>query len=164
MNKVTDRCYSCLGPPAGPVRWPIAVMAGLLVGTIFFLFSRGLPWASSGFVSPTLMGREIKPPEEVSWSLSVVVILLHMGLSVLYALMIAPAVNWIRGVPALFMGGLIGLILYGVNFGLFASVLSNFAEQREIPALITHLAFGMVAAGAYKGMARRSEAEMAATS
>jgi len=150
----TSSQQSFWAPSPGPIRWAMIATVALIAGAFFLLVARGIPWASSGLVSPTLMGREIKPPESVDWLLSFGVSLIHMVVALLYGFIIGPIVHWLRGVPAIFIGGLIGLLLYLLNYAFF-----NFAftlpDQRELPALVTHLAFGMIMAGGYKGVARR---------
>src|SRR3546814_3442607 len=40
------------------VRWKRALQAGLIVGAILFLLSRGIPWVGSGAIDPAVMRSE----------------------------------------------------------------------------------------------------------
>jgi hypothetical protein len=146
--------------PGAPIRWKKAVYAGLMVGFIFLLVTRGLPWTWSGLISPTLMGRELKPPGTVAPALSVAIAALHVLVSVCYALLLAPIVHRMSLWSALLTGAGFGLVLYLLNFLLFSQFFPHLvSRERELAAAVTHVAFGIVVAGAYKGMAKRRVAE-----
>ena len=77
--------------------------------------------------------------------------LLHLVLSVLYGLVIARVVSGIRKGRAFFAGALTSLLLYLTNF---AAVSAFWPRLRgdEIPVVFTHIVFGLIAAGAYRGL------------
>ncbi|MDX1951579.1 MAG: hypothetical protein SFY81_05310 [Verrucomicrobiota bacterium] len=138
-----------------PVRWASAVKAGALVGSIFVLVARGIPWASSGLISPTMMGFELKHPGAVDAGATFITIVLHMATAILYAVLMAPVINRFRYWYAVPLGGVIGFLLYLLNSFLLSEIFTNAARySRELPAAITHVAFGLAAAAAYKGFAR----------
>jgi hypothetical protein len=138
-----------------PVHWGRAVSAGLVIGAVFLLFSRGIPWASSGMVSFTVMGRELKSPGLVDGGLDFTVGVLHMLCSVIYALIIIPIIHRFRPPTAILMGTAIGFLLYLASMVVFTRMLDLGIPQHELNPFITHLAFGAVVAGFYKGQTRR---------
>ena len=138
--------------PAAPERmqWGPAVGAGVITGFVLLLVPRGSPWASLTFFSPVVVGREtslLGLAPEGAW-------LLHLLVSLVYGLIISLAVARLRKQRAIFTGGLLGLALYLINFG----VVSTFwpaIRGNEFSVIFTHLVFGLVAAGAYRGLLKR---------
>jgi hypothetical protein len=137
------------------LEWGAAVLAGLIAGVIAWLLSHGIPWFTSGLVSPTLMGRDLKPPGLIDPYRSVITVLAQLVVAIGYSLVIAPLVTRFRGVWAIGAGGLIGLALYGCNFCVFHFLLRVDWSNGELAVVVTHVVFGMLAAGAYKGLAAR---------
>ena len=136
------------------VQWKAAGLAGFLVGLIFLLVNHGIPWASSGLVEPAIMGRDVKSSGEGGVAYGLQVAFAHLTLAVAYADIIAPAVYRFTTIPAIVCGGVIGLILYFVTYPIFNAVAAQ-SEMREWISMGTHVAFGMGAAGAYKGLAKK---------
>src|SRR5213592_2212725 len=91
------------------INWMRAVQAGLIVGAIMFLLSRGIPWVGSGAIDPAIMGRDISPGQSPTPLFFASVMLLHFAVAILYGLIIAPIVhgfkNWVAGA----VGGVVGL-------------------------------------------------------
>jgi hypothetical protein len=148
-----DDSYS-EAPRGQPVRWKAAWWAGLIAAGLFFMVSRGIPW-SSGVPTPTVVGRELQSPEIVSSSASLAAAALHVFVSILYALAMAPLIHRMRTMPAVLTGALIGCVLYLINHLIFTEFLTPAPGQRESVAFLTHIAFGMVAAAVYKGLSQR---------
>lgn len=137
------------------VNWGKAAQAGLIVGAILYLVSRGIPWVGSSMIQPTIMGREMAPSAEATGSVFFGYLLLHLAISVIYALIIAPIVNGFKPVTAGLVGGLVGIILYFLNYAAFGLFFEGTPGQREWIAFAIHLAFGIITAETYKGLARR---------
>ena len=134
-----------------PFNWRYAIYAGFLAAAVFLFVSRGIPY-SSGLMSPTVVGREVHPPVILDGGSSMTALILHMLASIIYALLVAPLVTRMRPFWAVLTGGALGVVLYGINYVLFSMLFADVPGQRESIALVTHVAFGMVAAAAYKGM------------
>lgn len=132
---------------------PSAVLAGVFSGIIVWLLSHGTPWFTSGLVSPTLMGRNLKPPGVVNPSASVVTVLAQLATSICYGLVIAFLVTPFRRLWALVAGGVVGFGLYGLNFLVFHLIQDVTWSTAEWAVIVTHFVFSIVAAGLYKGLA-----------
>src|SRR4029434_4924198 len=113
----------------GRFQWIPAVEAGLIAGGILMVVPQGSPWSSLDFFAPVVMGRVI--PE--SWSVPLMVCFIgHLGLSVLYSLIISRAVTGGAQLGAVITGGIMGLFLYTVNFAL-VSVWYPELRVNEVP-------------------------------
>jgi hypothetical protein len=53
------------------------------------------------------------------------------------------------------VGAALGVLLYVCNLAVFVMAADGAPYSREFPVFITHLAFGIVFTGAYKGLVRR---------
>ena len=106
-------------------------------------------------VSPTMMGRDLKPEGVVDSYMSVITVVAQLLVSLVYGLVLAPLVTRFRGMWAVGLGGVIGLGLYLLNFVAFRFLLSDQWTGTELPVAVTHFVFGMLVAGAYKGLAAR---------
>jgi hypothetical protein len=137
-----------------PVQWATGIKAALAVAAILWLVTRGIPWAPSGLVSPTVMGREIKNPAEINTNLSALASVLHFVLAMVYASIMMPLIHRFTYNNAWLIGAALGLVLYVLNLAVSA-MFGGTPYARELPVLITHLAFGIIFTGAYKGLVKR---------
>lgn len=140
-------------PPerGGKFQWGAAIGAGFIAGVIFLLFPRGSPWSLTNFFSPVVMGRIVPP----NWGIPLILVwLMHLGVSILYALIISVIVAHLHRERAILTGGLVGLVLYFLNLGMVSLV---WPQLRTLEALVvfTHIVFGLIAAGAYRGLLKR---------
>jgi hypothetical protein len=103
------------------------------------------------------MGRDLKPPGTVDPARSALTVLLHIVVSIGYTMIIGLMVTRLRGLWAVGTGMLLGLGLYALNFVLFNYMLPVEWTGAELSVLVTHVVFGAIAAGAYKGLASRQE-------
>lgn len=127
-----------------------ALYAGLALGLIFLLVPRGIPWNSTGM--PThLMGRTLFT--EPGAGTYTIVALLQMVVAVCYAFIIGGIAYRLRTMHAILAGGAVGLGLYALNYVIFNFLLPDMPRSSEGNVAIAHLAFGLIAAGAYKGLA-----------
>jgi len=131
-------------------QWPAAILAGIIAGAVLLIVPSGSPWSGVTFFSPVIMGRTI-PPADLSL---VSTWLLHLLLSVGYGLVISRIVASFRRGRALLAGALMGMVLYGVNLGLVSAFWLQL-RGNEIAIAFTHIVFGLVAAGAYRGLLKR---------
>jgi hypothetical protein len=137
------------------IRWNRAFQAGLIVGAVTFLLSRGIPWVGSGAIDPAIMGRDIAPGNSPSPLFFLSVMALHFLVSIAYALILAPIVHGFRSWVAGLVGGVVGLVLYFMNYAISGMLMAIDPNQREWPSIALHIIFGIVFAEAYKGFVRR---------
>src|SRR5437879_5667357 len=112
--------------------------AGFIAGAILLIVPRGSPWSALTFFSPVIMGRSLppgfEPPLAMVW-------VIHLGVSMVYGLIISRGVASLTRARAVLIGGTIGLLLYGLNWlavGLFSpGMLGN-----EVSVVFTHIVFG----------------------
>lgn len=128
-----------------------AVAGGLIGGVVLLVVPHASPWEGLTTFTPALMGRVV--PE--TWGLGVfITVVLHLALSIVYGVVISFVVSHIRQMAAVLTGGALGLVLYFLNLGVvstwFPAMLGN-----EVSVIVTHGVFGLIAAGAYRGLLRR---------
>lgn len=150
-----DRWLNSAINPDARYDWRAALIAGVIGCAVVWLLSHGIPWFTSGMVSPSMMGRDLKPPGLVDASMTLVTLVAQLGVSIAYALAIAPLVSRFRGMWAIALGGIIGIGLYLLNLAAFRLVFTDQWTGSELPVIVTHVVFSMVVAGAYKGLAAR---------
>jgi hypothetical protein len=144
---------------------PIAgVLAGLVAGAAYLgaqmMFAvtvhDGSGWEPLQRMGAMLLGDEAAPPGRWSGGMIGISLLIHFGLAIVYGRLVDSLVRGRPLVPALVRGAAFGLLLYGVNYWLIAPVAFPwFAEGRSATALLDHVLFGAVAAGAYVVLRRR---------
>lgn len=132
-------------------QWGPAVGAGLIPGMLLLLAPRGSPWAGVSFFSFVIMGRPV--PADVSIPLPVLC-LVHLLIAGIYGLIVAFFVRNVTQGRAVLLGGAVGLALYVINFGIVSVACPSF-RGHEIGVLFTHVVFGFIAGGAYRGLLRR---------
>lgn len=140
-------------PASGHFQISPAVAAGLIPGVILLILPHATPWEGLTLFTPAIMGRQVP----ASWGMNAFgVAVIHLALSLVYGLIVSLTVINIRELRALWVGGGVGLILYGLNL-LVVSLWIPGLRSDEVPVALTHLVFGLVAAGAYRGLLRRTE-------
>ena len=135
------------------VQWVTALFAGLIAGALLLMFSGGSPWSSGGH--PTVMGRWMEHPAEVKTTSGLLIAILHMALATGYAFLIVPLVHRFSPTAAVLAGAGLGAILYGLDYVILSRFFGTVFGERELMVFLTHIVYGMLAAGAYKGLAPR---------
>jgi hypothetical protein len=133
------------------VQWGYALASGIIAGLVLLIVPRGSPWSNLTFFTPTVMGRSaLATQTSVAgfW-------LVHVLISAFYGLLISLTVARLAQFRAILVGGLIGFVLYLLNFAVVNWFMPEY-RGNEISVLFTHIVFGLVAAGAYRGLLRRS--------
>ncbi len=132
-------------------QWPAALGAGLIPGLILLIVPRGSPWSALTFFTPVVMGRTVPPQTGMSLGSSM---LLHLAIAIVYGLIISRVVARVTQLRAVVAGGITGLILYLINFGVVSWSVPEF-RGNEVLVVFTHAVFGLIAGGAYRGLLRR---------
>lgn len=132
-----------------------AIGAGLFIGLLIALFPRGNPWSGMTFFSLTVMGRTlIEPGGSFLLPLGA-----HLALAIGYAIIIGLIVEKLHRVKAVIAGGIVGAILFILNWAVFNFLVTD-GTTRESVVLFTHVAFGLITAGAYKGLSKPAVARI----
>jgi len=139
-------------------QWPAAVLAGLVAGLVLLIVPSGSPWSRITFFSPVVMGRTVPAsdlPLVSTW-------LIHLFVSVVYGLAISRIAAGFRRGRALLAGAITGLILYGLNLGIVSAFWPDL-RGNEVAVAFTHVVFGLISAGAYRGLLKRHAVATSAT-
>ncbi|MEW6612579.1 MAG: hypothetical protein AB1409_07560 [Pseudomonadota bacterium] len=145
--------------------WNSAVGAGIIAGIVFLvlemllvpLFVPGTtPWTPVRMVGAIALGQDaLPPPHTFSLTVFLAAALVHFALSIIYALIGAYLIFRLDTWAALLVGVVGGLLTYYVNFYGFTGLFPWFAEARNWISILTHIAFGVSGAWAYKELAKR---------
>jgi hypothetical protein len=138
--------------PRRRLDWARACYAGLIAGGLLLMFSGGTPWSSTGHA--TVMGRMLEEPSKMQSDSGLMTMVLHMGVAVCYAILIIPVIFGLPATLAILTGGAIGAVLYFINYWISSTFGVLPVGEGEIIILVTHAVFGLLVAGAYKGLGR----------
>ncbi|SDC08859.1 hypothetical protein SAMN05216345_101491 [Cupriavidus sp. YR651] len=151
--------------------WRAVVIAGLIAGAMYmvlelltarFVLYQGA-WGTVKMVAALMLGREaLASADGFSWTIVLAAGIVHFGLSIVMAGVLAMIVSSFRFdssfVMASAVGIVFGLVAYFVNFYVFGRYFNWFDEARGWESLFAHALFGLVAADAYMHFERRMEA------
>ena len=144
-----------------PVQWPAAVWAGIAAGilstlvqiALWFSFTDALPdifYRDARFAAAIVMGPDVLSAADERASIMLVATLVHFALSIVYGVIVSWLTAWLRAPLALAAGAIFGLALYALNLYGFTAAFPWFTASRGGITLAAHVAFGVVAAGAYR--------------
>lgn len=141
-----------------------AVWAGIISGLIFMMlemilvpmFLGGSPWGPPRMIAAIILGKEVLPPP-ANFDFGVVMgaVMLHLVLSVIYAIILSLIVNRMSFWVAILVGAVFGYMLYLVNFYVMTGIFPWFANARNWVSVFSHISFGIGAAWAYLGLVGR---------
>jgi hypothetical protein len=151
MIKHFDQPVTMEPEAGGHFQWSAALCAGLIPGVLLLLAPRGSPWAGISFFSEVIMGRPLPPAMTMPLPL---LCLVHLIIAEVYGLIISACVMRVTQGRAILTGGVVGLILYFANLGIVSLAFPAW-RTNEIGVLFTHVVFGLIAGGAYRGLLRR---------
>jgi len=153
-----------------PPNWPAGAFAGLVAGAVATVVQVGLWWSASlpaigmllrdaRLAAAIVLGREVLPPPVAfDWSIMLVATLVHLVLSAVYGLALAPLVAGSRTGVAAVAGLLFGFALFATNMYLFTALFPWFEASRDWITAAAHGAFGLSGAVVYKWMERERAA------
>ncbi|HHY85574.1 MAG TPA: hypothetical protein GYA07_08585 [Verrucomicrobia bacterium] len=136
----------------GHVQWWPALAAGLIAGLVLFVAPRGSPWSTLTFFAPVIVGRTVPETMGIAFPAALVI---HLGASLLYGVIISVVAARFAQLRSLIAGAVAGLILYCLNLGI-VTLIAPELRGNEIAVLFTHVVFGLIAGGAYRGLLRRA--------
>ena len=129
-------------------QWLPALEAGFLAGLVMMIVPRGSPWSALTFFAPVVMGRVI--PETAGIPL-IITKAMHLILAISYGFIISAIVMRITQMRAIIVGAIIGFALYFANWAVISAAFPELKGD-ELTVAFTHLVFGGIAAGAYRGL------------
>jgi hypothetical protein len=122
-----------------------ALKAGAGLGAFLFIFAGGTPWTSGGTMNAVL-GRPMPWP----W---LVIAVVHFALCIAYMFVLAIVVCRYKLIAAIGAGILTALVLFVVNWGVFAMTMGFGNDIANGRALVAHIVFGLFGAVIYKAVA-----------
>lgn len=143
--------------------WRAAVIAGLLAGALalmlrvllWVLVTGGSFWAPFYQSAAILLGPEsLAPVDAPQMGVVVAGVLMHMALSLVYALLLAFIIHRWGLVVGIVGGALFGLAIYIINYYTFTYLFPWFFPLRSWLVLATHIFFGATAGGIYEALER----------
>lgn len=151
------------GLSAGQAGFFAGIVAGIvyLPGRMLFavLLTPHDSLAPLSRIAALLLGPDVLPPEPANFVVVSMALLLHFGLSILYAQLIGQLVDGCGAGQALWRGAAFGLALFVVNFlGLAPRLFPWFAEGAHAGTAVSHVVFGIVAAACFTLLRRPADA------
>ncbi len=132
------------------LQWGAAFGAGLIPGLVLLLVPHANPWGGPTLFGPIIMGRTVPPAMGLSlpaaWAI-------HLAISVVYGLLISVVAARLRQERAIIAGGVVGLVLFGINWAVAAAVWPWW-QSNLFGVFFTHLVFGLISGGTYRGLRR----------
>jgi hypothetical protein len=150
----------------GKVQWRAAVAAGMAAGilatavqvSLWFILTDALPeifYRDARLAAAIAMGRGALSPPGARAPVLLVATLVHFALSIVYGIIVSWLAARLGARASLLAGAVFGVALYAINMYGFTAIFPWFAASRDKITLTAHIAFGVVAAGAYRIAARR---------
>ena len=149
------------------MNWRAAVYAGFVAGflataaeiALWALFTDSLPaifFRDARFAAAIPLGREaLSNTANADWEVLVVATLVHLALSVAYALILSLLIRRLPLYACLLAGGAFGMVLFAINMYGFTTFFPWFEAARDWITATAHVVFGIVAAGVYAVLAAR---------
>jgi hypothetical protein len=148
--------------------WTAAAVSGFAAGAVLMVldllwsaaFNPDGPWRTSHMIAPIFTGTGGPGSSGYGFSLSVVAISLatHYALGIIFGLVMAALLVQFKLDTtlgrALVAGGVLGILLYLVNFDVLVGFFPWLAALRGADTLAAHVVFGMVAALLYRRLKR----------
>lgn len=143
--------------------WRAAVIAGLLAGVLtLFLWvvllvvtTGGSIWTPFHHIAAILLGEDVLTPSQVmDFRVVLTGTLIHLTLSVVYAVILAFIIHRWGLVVGIVGGALFGLAIYIINYYSFTYLFPWFYPLRSWIALVGHIFFGAAAGGIYELLER----------
>ncbi|MGI9045108.1 MAG: hypothetical protein ACR2GK_13440 [Gemmatimonadaceae bacterium] len=145
------------------LQWKAAVLAGLISGAAFMMlemimvpvFGGGSPWGPPRMIAAIAMGKGVLPPPATfDFGILIAAMAVHFPLSIVFTLILAWIIARFEMGVAVLIGAGFGLILYFVAFYGFTAIFPWFAMARNWISIFSHIMFGVIAAAAYKQLAK----------
>jgi hypothetical protein len=143
--------------------WRAAVIAGLVAGILTMLLwmillamvTGGSLWTPFHHSAAILLGEGVLTPSQtIDFRIVLTGAVVHLFLSVIYAVILAFIIHRWGLVVGIVGGALFGLALYVINYYTFSVLFAWFFPLRSWIALVGHVFFGAAAGGIYEALER----------
>jgi uncharacterized membrane protein YagU involved in acid resistance len=156
------------GMRAQGIDWSAAVVAGLVGGIVFLMMEMVLMplfgfapsmWAPPRMIGAIGLGQEaLPPPATFDLTIVMVAMVIHVMTSILFAVVVAFIIRDMTMGPAIGMGIVAALLLYGfVFYVMTAGPWPWFENGRNWVSILAHIVFGAIVAWWYKARAHPAE-------
>lgn len=145
--------------------WSTAIYAAFIAGIAYLVLqtlAAGLvyqvsPWLPIRLIASIALGDSALPETGFPLAVTLAAFLIHFGLSIMTAWVLAPFIEGEPRVKALAIGVILGLIIYLVNYFLLTLAFDSFIVLRGWITLLCHLVFGLVLAWSYQTLRVREQ-------
>ncbi len=153
--------------------WSAAIVAGVVAGIVFLMMEMILMplfgfapsmWAPPRMIGAIGLGPEVLPPP-ATFDLGVVLVamVIHFVTSILFGIAVAFIIRNLALGPAIALGIVAALLLYGfVFYVMTAGPWPWFENGRNWVSIMAHIVFGVIAAWWYKARAKAYDEHRAA--
>ncbi len=144
------------------VDWPVAVLAGMVAGTVFLLIVLfripavygASAWLPLQYMASLVMGEGVLPPAEPTALVGIVGVVVHYVLSLVFALTLAFITHRWGFFVGIIVGALFGLAVFFINMGIF-TLFFPWMYILNVPTFAGgHIFFGALAGAVYEGFER----------
>ena len=140
------------------VDWEAAIMSGVISGAIILILNMvlsqlfvGSLWIFIRMAASILMGEDaLPPPAGFDWTVTLVGLIVHFALSILFACLIAVIIYRWGLVLGVMGGAFLGLALYVIDFFAISYFFPWFYPLRSWIIVLSHILFGALAGGVYE--------------
>ncbi|HET7031718.1 MAG TPA: hypothetical protein VFJ48_01240 [Casimicrobiaceae bacterium] len=153
--------------PHPPLNWSAALWASVISGLVFAALEMALvpvfeglsPWLPLHLIAAIGLGPDaLSPANNFDLRIVSTAVAIHMGLAILYGMILALIIVRLDAGWAIVVGCVYGLVLYYINFYGFTRAFPWFADARGGVSALTHIVQSGLMALLYKLFARRSRA------
>lgn len=148
--------------------WVVAAVAGFASGAVLMVLdllwssiaAGGGPWQTSHMIAPILLGAQVAPDYQFSFTIVAAALAVHYVLGTVSGLILGTAMT-LTGfdtsvAKAVAIGAAFGIVIYVVNFFLLVGAFPWLAELRGWATFAAHIVFGVTAAVLYWKLTSRS--------
>ncbi len=144
------------------VDWPVALLAGLVAGTVFLLIILlrvppifgSTAWLPLQYLASLVMGPEVLPPAEPTAIVGIVGVVAHYALAIGFALVLAFITHRWGFWVGIIVGAAFGLGVYLINLYFFTLLFPWMYVLNGTTFATGHIFFGALAGAIYEGFER----------
>lgn len=134
----------------------MSTIVQLLLWWVFWDVLPAIFYRDVQFTAAIVLGENVLQTQAATldWQLMWIATCIHVALSIIYAMILSYLIHSLDLKQSLIVGGLFGLGIFAINMYGFVIIFPWFVETRDWITATAHLAFGVSAAGVYKGLSK----------